>query len=73
MTYIAIALFMAGVIFYSGQLSARVTSLERWRREFREEVRQQFQGLREDLQQELRHLGQLITGEVQGKSHEKPS
>lgn len=43
---VALALFMAGVIYHSGRLSARVEHLERWREEVRREFNQMFAVLR---------------------------
>lgn len=37
-TYVTIAMFMAGVIFTMGRVSARVEALESWRTELRGEI-----------------------------------
>lgn len=52
---VALAIFMVGVVFYSGRLTTRVEHLETWR----SEVREEFQSLHGHL---LR-LEHLITGE----------
>lgn len=53
--YVTIAIFMIGVIFHSGRLSARVDKLEEWRTEAREETHQIFEA--------LRRLERLVKGE----------
>jgi predicted dienelactone hydrolase len=53
-TYVAIALFMVGVIYHAGSTAQRIAALEAWR----EEIRDEFHELRTSIEE----LKDLIRG-----------
>lgn len=51
---VTVAIFMIGIIFGAGRLTARVESLENWRNEVRNSLN--------ILHQEINHVAELIRG-----------
>lgn len=50
--FVTLALFFAGVVYHAGQLSQRISNLEQWRGETRDDLR--------TIASTLAHLEQLI-------------
>lgn len=53
--YVSLAVFVAGVIYASGRLSARVDAIEAWR----SEVKSELVGIRDEAKQTGRAVGRI--------------